>query len=287
MQGVIVTLQQWHLHPIIDHFTVAIFVLAVITDLVASVFSTRQWLRYSALSLVILAALLTWGSNVTGQWAERQVMTAVKAAGGPALASLNRHAWLGEDILPWLISVLAIWRIGIQLLNFIARSRPFYLLIAIAAMALISYEGYIGGELVYDYGVGTAIYSSRVTPSPAAVATPSGPPTPMPTVYVPTATATPSASGTATPSSAPSAAPSPLPAVKGMAGASAATATPSGAAESPSMAATPSASPAPSTSATTAPSATNGEEPKAESAPSSIPSTAIRPPAPRAGATSL
>lgn len=257
MQSLLATVQQWHLHPIIDHFTVAIFVLAVITDLVASLFSTRQWLRYSALSLVVLAALLTWGSNVTGQWAEHQVMTAVKAAGGPALATLHRHAWLGEDILPWLISLLAIWRIGIQLLNFIARSRPFYLMVLIATLGLVCYEGYLGGQLVYDYGVGTAIYGAQATtPSPAAVETPSGPATPMPTVYVPTATATPSASGNAGESGTPEAAsPTPSPTAEGTVAAPGAMATPSaGAGSSP--AATPEASPKPSPSASSGASAT-------------------------------
>lgn len=291
MQSLLATIQQWHFHPLIDHFMVAIFVLAVITDFVASLFSTRQWLRYSALSLMILAALFTWGSSVTGEWAGHQVFKAVKTAGGPAVTILQRHAWIGEDILTWLISLLAIWRIGIQLLNFIARSRPFYLLIAVATVALVSYEGYLGGQLVYDYGVGTAIYGAQApAPSPAAVETPSGPATPMPTVYVPAATATPSASGTAGPSGAPEATPSQSPSAEGAAGTPGAAVTPSGSGAHSTAHATPNASPAPSASATAAPSASNANELKAASAPSSAPSTAgtaIRPPDPHPDATNL
>ena len=59
----------------------------------------------------------------------------------------------------------------------------------------------LGGQLVYDYGVGTALYnggSSSPIPQPEAT----GPATPIPTVYVPTATATPEAAAPTTAASA-------------------------------------------------------------------------------------
>lgn len=241
MQGFIVTFQQWPVHPIIDHFTVAIFVIAVIADFFGSFFSTRLWLRYSALSLMILAALLTWGSSATGEWAGHQVAKAVEAGGGPALIIFQRHKWLGDKILPWLITALALWRIGAQLVGFIARSRPFYLLVAIAAVVLMMYQGFIGGELVYGYGVGTSLYGAQPSaPSPEATGTPSGPATPMPTVYVPGASPTPTASATAGASGTPSAMSAPS------AGA------PSGAPATPSASPTAGSSPTPSSAPTAA-----------------------------------
>ena len=71
-------------------------------------------------------------------------------------------------------------------------TRGLYLLFAVLAAVAISYQGYLGGQLVYEYGVGTALYggaSSSPIPQPEAT----GPATPIPTVYVPTATVTPEA----------------------------------------------------------------------------------------------
>jgi uncharacterized membrane protein len=224
MQGLLETIQKWHIHPAVDHFTVAILIVAVLADLFATMFSTRLWLRYAALALMIAGTAAAWGSNVTGGWEADRVWKTVQAAGGPAYDTLHRHAQLG-DWLPWVFLVLAVWRIGIKLFSFMAGMRGLYLLFAILAAVAISYQGYLGGELVFDYGIGTALYSaapSSASPQPEAT----GPATPIPTVYVPTATATPEA---ATPTPA------------GSAG-GAASATPTAAAAAP---ATPAAAPSP------------------------------------------
>jgi uncharacterized membrane protein len=238
MQGLLETIQKWHIHPAVDHFTVAILIIAVLADLFASVFSTRLWLRYAALALIIVGTAAAWGSNLTGGWEAHRVWDAVKAAGGPALATLSRHALLG-DWLPWVFLILAVWRLGVQLFGFMAGTRGLYLIFAVLAALAISYQGYLGGELVYDYGVGTALYAAGA-PSPAAQPEATGPATPIPTVYVPTATETPQAP---TPTAAASASAT----ASAMPSAAAAPATPSaGTSAAPSPAAYP--SPAPSAS---------------------------------------
>jgi uncharacterized membrane protein len=235
MQGLLETIQKWHIHPVADHFTVAILILAILTDLFATIFSMRLWLRYMALALVIVGTAAAWASNVTGGWEADRVWKAVQTAGGPAYDTLHRHAQLG-DWLPWVFLVLAIWRIGIQLFGFMAGMRGLYLLFAILAAIAISYQAYLGGELVYDYGIGTSLYNAAPSsPIPQPEAT--GPATPIPTVYVPTATVTPEAAAP-TPASSASATASVMPS------AAAAPVTPA-AAPSP---AAPSASPTPASS---------------------------------------
>jgi len=233
MQGLLLTIQKWHIHPAVDHFTVAILIVAVLADLFASMFSTRLWLRYAALALIIAGTAAAWGSQLTGGWEADRVWKAVQAAGGPAYRTLHLHAEIG-DYLPWVFLVLAIWRLGVQLFGFMAVSRGLYLLFAVLAAVAISYQGYLGGELVYGYGIGTALYSSESSSPSILQPEATGPATPVPTVYVPAATvtpeaavptvaasvsatesATPTASATATPSAsptAPSASPSPSPA---------------------------------------------------------------------------
>jgi uncharacterized membrane protein len=237
MQPVIETLKAWQLHPFVDHFTVALILIGIITDLFGSLFSARMWIRYMALTLMIVGAIGAAGSNVTGGWEAGRVWDSVS---GPGKTVLERHAQFG-DILPWVFGALALWRLGIQFLGFIATSRPVYVVVAIAAGIAIVYQGHLGAVMVYDYGIGTALLSKQSTAPAAALHEPEVPnipnavssllPSPIPSA-APTIASSPAAStpmtpptpgtatmppGTPAPSSAPSigangAAASPLPA---------------------------------------------------------------------------
>jgi uncharacterized membrane protein len=187
MQALVDMIKAWQPHPVVDHFTVALIVVGVLIDLVASIIPSRIWIRYMALSLMVLGAAAAWGSNITGGWEADRVWDNVT---GPAKDVLKTHAQVG-DILPWVFLGLAVWRLGVQFLGFLMGTRPIYLLVAVIAMGAVLYQGYKGGELVYDYGVGTALMAT-----PAPQQTPASPPaeaSPIPTVSVPTPTPTPTA----------------------------------------------------------------------------------------------
>jgi uncharacterized membrane protein len=193
MQVLVDTLKAWQPHPFVDHFTVALILVGILTDLVASLMPARLWIRYMALSLMILGAIAAAGSNLTGGWEAERVWDHVT---GPGKEVLKRHAEIG-DWLPWVFGALALWRLGAQFVGFIASSRPIYLLVAIVAAGFIIYQGRLGGELVYTYGVGTEMLpSENASPTPSEAATPAAPPTeatPIPTVFVPSPTPTPTA----------------------------------------------------------------------------------------------
>jgi uncharacterized membrane protein len=201
MQAFVETIKAWQLHPVVDHFTVALIVVSILVDLVASLFPTRTWMRLMALTLMILGTAAAWGSNVTGGWEAGRVWENVN---GPAMIVLKRHAWLG-DKLPWVFLVLAVWRIGVQFTLFLDRARPIYMLVALIAGGLIIYQGSLGGRLVYEYGVGTALQPQAVTtesPEASPTATPAEP-SPIPTVFNPNATPTPEVTASPTPSESP------------------------------------------------------------------------------------
>jgi uncharacterized membrane protein len=194
MQPIVDTLKTWQLHPFVDHFTVALILIAILADLAASLIPTRIWVRYMALALMILGTAGAWGSKVTGGWDAARVWDAVH---GPGKVILRRHAELG-DYLPWVFLALALWRIGVQFAGFIAASRPIYLLLAVIAGGAIIYQGRLGGEMVYNYGIGTALLpgassvSTTIAPtSTPSVTAPAMGASPIPTVFVPSASATP------------------------------------------------------------------------------------------------
>lgn len=191
MDSVAKFLQPYELHPVVDHFAVGLLIVAVLIDLVASVAPTRTWLRYNALMLMILGALAAGGSYFTGGLEADRIWNAL---GPPARDVLKTHAELGE-YLAITFGVLALWRILIEALGFMAGSRPVYLIVAILAVVTLGYSAHLGGVLVYDYGAGTALMAAAPVPSEAAVPSPApSSSAAIPLVSVPTPIATPTAS---------------------------------------------------------------------------------------------
>jgi uncharacterized membrane protein len=208
MDQVVKILQPYQLHPVVDHFSVALIFVAVLIDLVASVAPTRLWLRYTAATLMVLGAISAGASFATGDMEADRIWNAL---GQPAKEVLKRHAELGE-YLAITFGVLALWRILIQSLGFMAGSRGIYLIFALAAIGVFGYQAHLGGVLVYDYGAGTALMAAAPVPSegasPEASSSPAGP---LPTVSVPT----PQAMSSAAPAPA-AAAPAEAPKTAGM-----------------------------------------------------------------------
>ena len=203
MDAVVKFLQPYQLHPVVDHFSVALLFVAVLIDLFAG---GRIWLRYTAVLLMILGALAAGGSYLTGDMEADRIWNAL---GQPAREVLHRHAQLGE-YLAITFGVLAIWRLMIQLFGFMAGSRAIYLIVAILAIATLGYSAHLGGVLVYDYGAGTALMASAPVPSEGASpsAAPSSSETiPMVSVPTPMATSTQMATPLAPATSAGSASP--------------------------------------------------------------------------------
>jgi uncharacterized membrane protein len=203
MDSVVKFLQPYQLHPVADHFSVALLFVAVLIDLIASLSPSRIWLRYTAVTLMILGALAAGASFATGDMEADRIWNAL---GQPAKDVLKTHAQLGE-YLAITFGVLALWRLLIEGLGFMAGSRPIYMIVAILAIATLGYSAHLGGVLVYDYGAGTALMAAAPVPSESA-----SPTEPIPTVSVPTAMATATAAETpaapaANPGSMPTAAP--------------------------------------------------------------------------------
>jgi uncharacterized membrane protein len=192
MDAVFHFLQPYDLHPVVDHFSIALLMVGVLTDLVASLFPMRAWIRYMALTLMILGAISAGGSYLTGDMEADRIW---KALGDPAKAVLHRHAMLAE-YAAITFGVLALWRILIEGVGAFSGSRSVYLIVAVIAVCLLGYVGHLGGELVYTYGAGTALMGEGPSPSPTPTAVPmtsepAAVPTPLPTVSVPTPLPTP------------------------------------------------------------------------------------------------
>ncbi|MFZ0887158.1 MAG: DUF2231 domain-containing protein, partial [Candidatus Binataceae bacterium] len=159
MEGVEQLISGWQLHPVADHFTIALLTIAILVDLVSSLQPERAWIRHMALTLMILGALAAAASYATGDMEADRVWKMMSAPAHDYFRGkdvrlfdgLLGHGALGYYLM-FVFGVLAIWRILIAMFNFMAGSHGLYLLLAVIALILLLYQGHTGGELVYMYG---------------------------------------------------------------------------------------------------------------------------------------
>jgi uncharacterized membrane protein len=137
------------LHPSLVHFPIALMLAAVVFELLAR-HPRARFLAPAAAVLTVLAALGAVAAVLSGQ-AARDAAVVPTAA----VALLDRHAKMGE-IAMWVLIALALLRLALQFgRRFAGWVTWGYLAAAITAAALVAYQGYVGGEVVYRYGVGT------------------------------------------------------------------------------------------------------------------------------------
>ncbi len=161
---------RFHLHPIIDHFTIALLGIGVLADILATVMASlcaesgpfRMWpdrLKVTAMQLLVVGALAAVLSRFTGESeADRLWDTMSPAAqnllwSDTGLARFLSHAALGNYLMYAFVG-LALWRVLQALSLYVGRTRLVYLTIALLATGALLYQGKTGGELVYEHGVG-------------------------------------------------------------------------------------------------------------------------------------
>jgi uncharacterized membrane protein len=163
---------KYHLHPIVDHFTIALLTFGIAAEILAAaaILLSRdpvnfasvwgQKLRSTALLLMIGGAVASVLSYFTGdQEADRLWDTMSPAAQEILLSSKGpdylSHAILGHRLM-YAFLILAAWRVMLELSKRLERARIAFLIVAIVAAGALLYQGKTGGELVYEHGVGMA-----------------------------------------------------------------------------------------------------------------------------------
>src|SRR5579863_10585542 len=163
----------YHLHPIVDHFTIALLTFGIAAEILAAaaILLTRDrpgfaavWsakLRSTSLMLMISGAAASVASYFTGDAEADRLWDTMSPAAEQILASSSgspdylSHAVLGHYLM-YAFLILAAWRVMLELSSRLARARIAFLGVAIIALGALLYQGKTGGELVYEHGVGTA-----------------------------------------------------------------------------------------------------------------------------------
>jgi uncharacterized membrane protein len=160
----------YHLHPIVDHFTIALLTFGIAAEILAaaaillfrnsarvSVWSDK--LRSTSLMLMIGGATASVLSYFSGDAEADRLWDTMSPAAQQILASSNgaaaylSHAVLGQYLM-YAFLILAAWRVMLELSSRLARTRIAFLVVAVIAAGALLYQGKTGGELVYEHGVG-------------------------------------------------------------------------------------------------------------------------------------
>jgi uncharacterized membrane protein len=167
-----IIIAKYHLHPIIDHFTIALLAIGVLVDVVGYVigilFANRSprtkrladRLSGAALVLLIPGAISAIFSRYTGESEAERVWDTISPAAQQILfsdtgsARFLSHAVLGNYLM-YAFVALAAWRVLLEIWTKLKQTQLVYLVVAIVALCALLYQGKTGGELVYDHAAGT------------------------------------------------------------------------------------------------------------------------------------
>lgn len=133
------------IHPILVHFPIALLALSVAADL-AGFFSNIDSLRSTGWWSLAGAALGGVATVLAGVFDMRRADLSEEIH-----ERVHRHMKVGFALLAVLIA-LTLWRWTIFIQPGLAVT-AIYLDCAILAMVLAGFQGWLGGELVYTYGV--------------------------------------------------------------------------------------------------------------------------------------
>ena len=167
-----ILIAKYHLHPIIDHFTIALLATAVLADVVGCIIARlfrngnprisdlAERLSGAALVLLIPGAISAILSRFTGESEAERVWDSMSPAAQQLLfadtgsARFLSHAVLGTYLM-YAFVALAAWRALLEVWTKLKRTQLIYLAVAMIALCALLYQGKTGGELVYNHAVGT------------------------------------------------------------------------------------------------------------------------------------
>jgi uncharacterized membrane protein len=175
---------KYHLHPIIDHFTIALLSAGLLADTVGYIIALcfgggnprikglAERLSATALVLLIPGAISAILSRLTGESEAERVWDTISPAAQQILfsdagsARFLSHAVLGTYLM-YAFLALAAWRVLLEISTTLKRTQLAYFGIAMVTLCALLYQGKTGGELAYDHGAGT-IHVQTTSQQPVA-----------------------------------------------------------------------------------------------------------------------
>jgi len=132
-----------HLHPMVVHFPVTLFIMALVFEL-ASIVVKNENIHKAAIYMYVVAALITPLVVRTGIWEAEKI--------GLSHPLLDQH----RNFALWLmwISLASLPVLWFLKKEFSKYFRIVFMIFLMSATVLVSLAGDKGGRMVFEYGVG-------------------------------------------------------------------------------------------------------------------------------------
>jgi len=134
------------LHPMVIHFTIAIIYLTALCGILGMVFRSSDFYYRAFFGLLVLSILATLAAGAAGVVSESYIHVPHDVH-----AMLHNHKKYGELTGVFIVIATALQWIHQRRKRSISMLA---LLSCLIAVALVSLTGFIGGSMVYDYGLG-------------------------------------------------------------------------------------------------------------------------------------
>lgn len=146
MNKILQIIEEFHIHPILVHFPIALFISAFGLQLIAIIFK-KEKLQSVSWTNFILAVLITPLVILTGLLEEKHLHLS------------HRIADIHKIFAFWTFGVSSISATGLWIIKKMDLRKTFKIIFFITLVLvtiMISVCGYYGGRLVYEYGIGVS-----------------------------------------------------------------------------------------------------------------------------------
>jgi len=137
---------QLPIHPVTVHFTIALFTISILFDLIGMITRNEKWHQAGWYNL-IFAGVASLFSILTGLIDSNQLQLQ-----GEAARTLETHKTVAFIISAIILGCL-FWRITHRG-KFPHQNKLIYFAVSLIGILVLIYGSYQGGKLVYQYGVG-------------------------------------------------------------------------------------------------------------------------------------
>ncbi len=142
------------LHPQIVHFPIALFFVYVLLEIIGAV-SKKEFFSRAAHLILFLGVLGAFAAVLTGNSAEDAARELSKEGASIPFKAIEEHSDYANFIIWFFAGLLVLRTYFVLKKKFTGAIKYLFAVLAIAGAFFVYRTGYLGGRLVYKYGVGT------------------------------------------------------------------------------------------------------------------------------------
>ncbi len=149
------------LHPQIVHFPIALLIVYALLEIIGSIFK-KDFFSKAAHLILFLGVLGAFAAVLTGNSAEDAARALSKAGASIPLKAIAEHSDYANFVIWFFAGLLVLRTYFVLKKKFIGAIKYLFVILAIIGTFFVYRTGYLGGKLVYKFGVGTELKKMEI-----------------------------------------------------------------------------------------------------------------------------